>query len=108
MAVVEAETLPSQSLGDGIGLPGDCVSKEWLSSGSLRKLLLGWRRNTNISKAQRRDLSCKLFLANTLRKGGQRPTVGCWLQQMANSPSSYVFSGRPLSGKLGVIQGAQP
>ena len=48
---MEAEILPSQSLGDGIGLPGLCVSKGCLSSGSLRKLLLGWRRNTNISKA---------------------------------------------------------
>lgn len=38
---MEAEILPSQSLGDGIGLPGLCVSKGCLSSGSLRKLLLG-------------------------------------------------------------------
>ena len=71
---MEAETLPSQSLGDGTGLPGDCVSKRWLSSGSLRKPLLGWRRNTIISKAQRRNLSCKLFLANT--KKGRAETHG--------------------------------
>lgn len=45
-------------------------------------------------------MSSKLFLANTLRKGGQRPTVGCWLQQMVNSPSSYVFLSEPFSGGL--------
>lgn len=47
-------------------------------------MLLSCRRYIYISKGQERMHKCKLFLVSALRRGGQGPIIGCWLEQTVN------------------------
>lgn len=74
----------------------DCISKEWLSFGSLRKTLLGYRSYTETSERDRgRIHNGQHYLVTALRKGGQGPVVMCWLQQAEHSAgrSGWHFCG---------------